>query len=95
MDLFKNIKDLKIYSRTLSELFENITLTGIKVKIGKFRIIETPSEDAAERLYNKLRTAVESELIEVKTMYDKIENTLKTIQVDLFKDNEVKDNAKI
>lgn len=85
MDLFKNIKDLKTYGEEIKELFCSITMNGTKVKIGKFKIIDTPCVEAAERLFIKISLAVESEMMEIKSMYDKIEDALEEIQTDLFK----------
>lgn len=96
MDLFKIIKDLKVYKKDLSTLFEGITQNGKTVKIGKYKIVGTPSEEAAKRLYERLRTTVENELTEVSNTYDKIENTIDSIQVDMFKysDEEHKEEVK-
>lgn len=85
MDLFKIIKDLKAYKVNLSGLFEGITQSGKVVKIGKYKMVDTPSEEAAKRLCEVLRAAVENELIGVSNTYDKIEKTIDSIQVDMFK----------
>lgn len=86
MDLFKNIKGLKAYCTELSELCQTISVSDTRVKIGKFKIIETPSKDAAIRLHHKIRDAIISEQIDMSEIYTKIESTLSEIQIDLFKE---------
>lgn len=88
MDLFKNIKELNGYKKELSVFLEAIKKEKLKIKIGKYKIIETPSEIAATRLHEKLRSAVEGELIEVTNICTRIEKTINKIQTDLFKDIE-------
>lgn len=91
MDLFKNIKELKAYTEGLRELCDGIAIHETKVKIGKFKIIQTPSEFAALRLHKKLHTAVHEELTEITEACAKIENALQSIQIDLFKVEEKKE----
>lgn len=85
MDLFKIIKDLKLYKKELTELYEGITCKGKTVKIGKYKMVETLSAEAAKKLWERLRETVGAELEEVSNTYDKIEKTIDTIQLDLFK----------
>lgn len=91
MDLFKNAKDIKVYCTELSELMKTITITGKRVKIGKFKVVETPSDIAAKRLHKKIRDAIICEHIEMTEIYNKIEATLNEIQIDLFKTDEEKE----
>lgn len=85
MDLFKIIRDLKVYKKDLATLLEGIIHNGKVVKIGKFKMVDTPSEEAAKKLCEVLRAAVENELFGVTNTYDKIEKTIDSIQVDMFK----------
>lgn len=94
MDLFKNFRDLKTYCSELSTLMSSICTDGAKVKIGKFKIVETPSKDAAKRLCDKLNYIIETEHIEMANIYKKIEATLEEIQMDLFKRDENKEVKK-
>ena len=90
MDLFKNVKELKAYTNSLAELCDDIAIHDTKLKIGKFKIIQTPSEFAARRLHEKIHTAVHEELQEITTVCNKIEAALEEIQIDLFKTDEGK-----
>lgn len=89
MDLFKTIKGLKAYSNDLGQLYGSITaVLGTKVKIGKYKIIETPSKELAKRLREKLCDAVKEELDEITMLHEKAERILDEIQMDLFKTEE-------
>lgn len=85
MDIFKNIKELKTYTDNLTELCDSLVIYEAKVKIGKFKIIQTPSEMAAKRLHEKLHSAVEEELTEIKDACTRIESAFEQLQTDLFK----------
>lgn len=86
MDLFKHMKDLNAYTTELLKLSNSISTLGSKVKIGKYKLVETPSEIAAERLQLLLQKAIGAEHKEMAAIYSKIETTLKEVQTDLFKD---------
>lgn len=85
MDLFKSIKELKTYTENLAELCDSLVIHESKVKIGKFKIIQTPSEIAAKRLHEKLHCAVYDELTEIKNACTQIESAFEQLQTDLFK----------
>lgn len=94
MDLFKNLKDLKAYCTELSDLQSSITANGTKVKIGKFKIVDTPSDDAAKRLQQLFHNIIESEYTSMTEIYRRIEVTLEEIQTDIFKlDDELKETT--
>lgn len=84
MDLFKSIKDLKSYTKELAALLKNIEVSGTKVKIGEYKIVETPSDVAASRLVDVISSAVESEYVNVSDKYLKFEAALNEFQTDLF-----------
>jgi hypothetical protein len=86
MDLFKNFKDLKAYCTELKDLAGGICIEGTKIKIGKYKIVQTPSKDAATRLKTILKEAIEKEHKAMTDIYKKIETTLEEIQLDLFKE---------
>lgn len=88
MDLFKNFKDLKNYCTKLSELLAGINVDGVKLKIGKFIVVETPSKDAANRLKGLMHKVIEEEHQAMTGIYKKIETAFEEIQTDLFKNNE-------
>lgn len=94
MDLFKNLKDLKSYCTELSNLQNSITANDTKVKIGKFKIVETPTKEAAKRLQQLLHKIIENEHTAMTEIYRRIEITLKEIQTDLYKsDDELKETT--
>lgn len=90
MDLFKNLKDLKAYCAELSTLEKSICVDGTKLKIGKYKIVQTPSGDAANRLKKILKEVISKESDSMSGIYDKIEKTLKEIQIDLFDNGKAK-----
>lgn len=91
MDLFKNVKELKDYRKELTTLYNLITANESKVKIGKFRIIQTPTNEAAARLSMKLCTVIGKELEEITEAYSQIEQALENVQTNLFKNEEEKE----
>lgn len=84
MDLFKNIKELKAYTNNLTELCDSLVIHETRVKIGKFKVIQTPSELAAKRLHDKLHTAIHEEQTQIADACVKIEAALQELQCDIF-----------
>ncbi len=88
MDPF--MKGLKAYCTELSTLEKSICVDGTKLKIGKFKIVQTPSSDAANRLKKVLKEVISKESDSMAGIYDKIEKILKEIQIDLFNNGKAK-----
>ena len=92
MDLFKNFKDLHNYCNELSSLLVSITAEGAKVKVGKFKVVNTPSKEMAEKLSEKLRAAVGAERTDMVDTYSRIETILEEAQTNLFHTDKDKKN---